>query len=117
MSLNRVIVSGTISTYGQKLSYTESGKPQVSFSLIVEESGKEGASYKTFIPVLIAGGKPEDLAETLEAGSHVLLEGTLAYKAGKTKDAGKLLVTSFSVEVLTQAIVPQDAATGANSAA
>jgi hypothetical protein len=57
--------------------------------------------------VLIVGAKAEDLAETLEAGDHVLLEGRLAYKAGKTKDAGKLLVTSFSVEVLTQATVTQ----------
>jgi hypothetical protein len=44
MSLNRVIVSGTISTYGPKPSYTESGKPQTSLTLIVEEPGKEGAS-------------------------------------------------------------------------
>jgi single-stranded DNA-binding protein len=104
MSINRVIVSGVISDYGCRISYTESGKPQTTFTLIAEESGREGANYKTFIPVLIVGAKAEDLAETLEAGDQVLLEGKLAYKVGKTKDAGKLIVTGFGVEVLQRGL-------------
>jgi single-stranded DNA-binding protein len=103
MSINRCIISGVISRYGCKISYTESGKPQTTFTLIVEESSREGASYKTFVPVLIIGAKTGDLAETLEASDQVLLEGKLAYKAGKTTDAGKLIVTGFSVEVLQPA--------------
>lgn len=100
--MNRVIVSGTISSYGPKISYTDAGKPQTSFTVVCEEPGREGASYKTFVPVLIVGAKAEDVAETLEAGDTILLEGKLAYKAGKTKDAGKLIVTGFTVEVLHQ---------------
>lgn len=115
--MNRGFLSGTISAYGPKQSYTESGKPQTSFTLILEKPGKEGANYKTFIPVLNVGAKTEDLAETPEGGNYVLLEGKLAYKAGNTKDAGKQLVTSVSVEVFTPASVPQDAAADIHGAA
>jgi single-stranded DNA-binding protein len=88
--MNRCILSGHISDYGPKLSYTESAKPQTTFTLIVSE-GQD----RTFIPVLVVGPKAEDLAESLEPGDVVELEGKLQYKAGKSKDAGKLVVVAF----------------------
>jgi len=102
MSVNRVILSGTIGQYGVKIAWTESGKPQTTLTLVCEEPGKDGASYKTFVPVVIIGPQAETLAETLEPGDMILLEGKLAYRAGKTKESGKLAVTCFTVEVLAQ---------------
>jgi single-stranded DNA-binding protein len=102
MSLNRAILSGTVSQYGVKISWTESGKPQTSFALAASEPGKDGTSYRTFIPVLIVGAQAEDLAATLEPGDPVLLEGKLTYQSGKTKDAGRLVVSCFTVEVLSR---------------
>lgn len=105
--VNRAILSGAVGQYGVKLTYTETAKPQTSFTLVCTEAGKDGASYWTFIPVLIIGTQAEDLAATLEPGDPVLLEGKLTYKAGKTKDAGKLVVTCFSVEVLARHVSAQ----------
>jgi single-stranded DNA-binding protein len=53
--------------------------------------------------VLIVGAQAEALAELLEPGAHVLLEGKLMFKSGKTKESGKLMVLAFGVEVLAQA--------------
>jgi hypothetical protein len=47
------------------------------------------------------GPQAEPLAEELEPGGLVLLEGKLQYKPGKTKDAGMLVVTTFAVQRLT----------------
>jgi single-stranded DNA-binding protein len=116
MSLNRVILSGTIGQYGVKIAWTEAGKPQTSFTLVVEEPAKAGSSFKTFVPVLIVGAQAEDLAATLEPGDPVLLEGKLMYRSGKTKDAGKLVVTCFTVEVLARPLSAQaELVDGANS--
>jgi single-stranded DNA-binding protein len=102
MSLNRVILSGTIGQYGPKIEWTETGKAQTSFTLVCEEPRRgQSAPFKTFIPVLIVGAQAEACAETLEAGDVVVLEGKLAWKAGKSKDAGRLHVVAFSVESMT----------------
>ena len=100
MSLNRVILTGTVGQYGVNLRYPEQGTPQTSFTLVCEDPSRDGATFKMFIPVLIIGTQAEALAERLEPGDVVLLEGKLAYQAGKTKDSGKLIVTCFNVEVL-----------------
>jgi single-stranded DNA-binding protein len=100
--MNRCVVSGQVSESGLTLVYTEAGKPQATFTLICEEPGREGGTYKTFIPVLVVGPQAEAMAERLEPGDVVLLEGKLAYCAGKTKDSGKLVVVGSAVEILIQ---------------
>jgi single-stranded DNA-binding protein len=106
VSINRVILSGTVGQYGAKIAWTEAGKPQTSFTLVCEEPsrGEAATTYKTFIPCLVVGPQAEPCAETLEAGDVVLLEGKLAWKAGKSKDAGRLHVVAFSAERLSAAV-------------
>jgi single-stranded DNA-binding protein len=99
--MNAVHLSGRVSDYGPKLSYTEAGKPQTTFTLIVEDG-----SFKTFVPVLILGSQAEHCAETLEAGALVLINGKLAYKSGKIKGSGKLIVTAFGVEIISPVSAP-----------
>lgn len=100
--INKVILCGIIGEYGVRLSYTEAGKPQLSFTLVCAETTKTG-EYKSFIPCLVVGVHAEALAEQLEPHDLILLEGKLAFKAGKTKDAGKLVVTTFAVQRLQTA--------------
>jgi single-stranded DNA-binding protein len=102
--MNHISLVGTVGQYGVKIAWTEGGKPQTSLTVIVEEPGKDKATYKTFIPVLIVGSRAEEAAQTIEPGDLIAIEsGKLAYKAGKTKDAGKLVVVTFNVERLAAA--------------
>jgi single-stranded DNA-binding protein len=94
--INKTMLLGRISDYGCEISWRENGKPEVTFALLVEEL-RDGKTYKTFVPVLVIGPKAEDLAETLEPGDLVCLDGKLAYKPGATKDAGKLVVVCFDM--------------------
>src|SRR5688572_30148150 len=102
--MNHVSLVGTVGQYGAKISWTENAKPQTSFTLVTEEPGKEGA-YKTFCPILVVGTRAGELAESLEPGDMVAVSGKLAYKAGKTKDSGKLVVVTFDVERLSTSAV------------
>jgi hypothetical protein len=56
-----------------------------------------------FVLVLVVGRNAEALAETHEPRDLVMLEGKLAYKAGCTKDAGKLAVTMCAAKLLLAA--------------
>jgi single-stranded DNA-binding protein len=106
--MNAVHLSRRVSDYGPKISWTDQGKPQTAFTLVVEEPGK-AAGFKTFFPVLIVGAQAELVAETLEAGSLVLINGKLAYRAGKIKGSGKLIVTAFGVEIISPVSAPTTA--------
>ena len=103
MSVNRVILSGAVSSYGPKISWTDGGKPQCTFTLVCEEPGRDGRQFKTFIPVCVVGSQAEAVAEQLDADDVVLIDGRLSWKAGQTKDTGKLQVVCFEVEWLTKA--------------
>jgi len=66
--MNHVSLVGTVGQYGAKISWTDGGKPQTSLTLVVENPGKDGTTYKTFIPVLVVGSRSEEYAESLEPG-------------------------------------------------
>jgi single-stranded DNA-binding protein len=113
--VNRAIIGGVVSSYGPRISWTESGKAQTSLTLVLEKAG-----YQTFIPVLVVGSRAEDVAETINPGDYLIVEGSLSWKAGRTKEAGKLQVVAFEVERVTESAqddlttggaVPQEGAT------
>jgi hypothetical protein len=104
-AVNKAIISGEVSSYGPKISWTESGKPQTAFTLVLDKAG-----YKTFIPCLCVGAKAPEVAETIARGDYLMVEGALSWKAGRTKETGKLQVVCFDVERLpTSASVDHDA--------
>lgn len=107
--MNTVCLSGRISEYGPKISWTEGGKPQTTFTLVVEEPGREGSTFKTFIPIKVVGAQAESCAETLDAGALIAVSGKLQYQktGGKEAKEGKLTVVVYAVERLTTG--PQDA--------
>jgi single-stranded DNA-binding protein len=92
-AVNKAIISGEVSSYGPRIQWTEGGKPQTSLTLVLDKAG-----YKTFIPCLVVGNKAEEVAETINGGDYLIIEGSLSWKAGRSKDAGKLQVVTFDVE-------------------
>jgi hypothetical protein len=103
--MNTVSLVGRISERGVRLDYTpERAKPQLSFSLTVMEMGRDGIARPTYIPIMVVSDNAERLAEVLEAQDLIsIATGKLSWKAGKTKDSGKLVVVTFNVERLVAA--------------
>jgi single-stranded DNA-binding protein len=114
VDLNKATIIGRITSAGPKMAYTQQGTPMLSFWLEVSERGKDGKVFTSYIPVEITGKLSEDIAESIEAGDELLIDGKLKYRsAGVTKDgkkAGGLVVTSWYVTK------GQDAAAKAGSA-
>lgn len=105
--MNKAIVSGEVSSYGPKISWTEAGKPQTAFTLVLDKAG-----YKTFIPCLCVGAKAPEVAETINGGDYLIIEGALSWKAGRTKEAGKLHVVCFEVERIAESAQDEHTETG-----
>jgi single-stranded DNA-binding protein len=93
------MLMGYVGQYGVKLSYTDNGKPQTTFTVMCTEAGKD-AEFKSFIPCLIVGPHAEGVAEALEPGDLVVLEGKLSYKPGRSTETGQLMVVGFDVRKL-----------------
>jgi single-stranded DNA-binding protein len=96
------VISGRISDYGPKLRYLESGKPKLSFTVLVDEPSRDGRTFVLYVPVTVYGAQCEPLAETLEPNDFVLIIGKLAWTKKPTKAGEKasLAVTCFNVEKL-----------------
>jgi single-stranded DNA-binding protein len=105
IDVNRVTITGTIAE--PSLGYLESGKPELRLSVTVEQDG----GFKLYVQAFCYGARAEPLAETLEAGNRVLIDGKLSWRS--TTKAGvkesKMVVTTWDVQVLTSASLPQEA--------
>jgi single-stranded DNA-binding protein len=99
--INRVLLTGTIGEYGVILRYTEKAKPFGSFSVGVWEVGTDEAMHPTFCEVRVVGRQAEPLSISLEVGDRVLIDGKLQWRAGRSKDLGKHIITVFDVPVLS----------------
>jgi len=77
-----------------------------SFWLQVDEPGKDGAVYSSYIPVEVTGKNAEDAAEQLHAGDTVLIDGKLKYKSTGTRDGKKTGTIVVSTWFVTKAPVP-----------
>jgi single-stranded DNA-binding protein len=95
--INHVVLTGSIAE--PRISWLDSGKLELKLSLTVEQDGP----FKLYVQVFCDGKDCERLAETLEAGDRVLIDGRLSWRS-TTKagvKASKMVVTCYGVEVLT----------------
>jgi single-stranded DNA-binding protein len=108
MSVNHVVLVGTIADAGVKLGYSDTGKPECRLTLMLTEQGKAGQTFNVFVPVFIYGDQAEHAAEMLDAGDTIAVSGRLSWSARLKKDGSKLglSVSTFSVELLTKAPTP-----------
>jgi single-stranded DNA-binding protein len=110
LNINRVLLAGRIGDYGVKISWLPSGKPELTFSMILEKPAGEKV-FKTFVAIQVYGARVEALAESLEPGDLVYVEGQLGYKASRQTEtdakakrpAPILAVSTFDVTVLQRA--------------
>ena len=94
VSVNRVVLLGTIGQYGVEVRYGTNGTPCASFTLVVGEQGADGTAFTTLIPCQCWGKKAE-AASDLDAGQTVLFEGKLAKR--RKGDGWELCVSGFEV--------------------
>ncbi len=112
MSLNSVALCGRVTDAGVKLTYLPSGSPEAKFTLVVEEPSKDGQqTFRLFVPVMVYGARAEALAETLDPGDLVTVQGKLGWRASpatKTnpKPMGKVVIIGWEVERVVGAMTP-----------
>ena len=94
-SVNRVVLLGTIGTYGVTVTYVPSGTPCATFTLVVSEQGQDGKEHATFVDCEIWGRKAEAAGE-LEPGQLALFEGKLR-KRQKGEGQWELVVSGVEV--------------------
>jgi single-stranded DNA-binding protein len=108
--LNRALLVAECGEYGAQLRYRENGQPECSFTCVVRELGKDGATwFKTYVPVVLYGAAAEKAAAELEPGTLVAVDGKLAWrtqgKKAEGKAEGKLVIMASHVEVIQPAAV------------
>ena len=81
--LNSVCLVGTITEAGVKLLYRDNGTPEAKWTMLLEESGKDAATFKLFCPVVAYGAKAEDFAARFDARDVISCSGKLAWQVEK----------------------------------
>jgi single-stranded DNA-binding protein len=120
MSLNSVALCGRVTDAGVKLTYLPSGSPEVKWTLALEELSKDGQqTFRLFVPVIVYGARAEVLAEILEPGDLVTVQGKLGWRAPPAtkmtpKPAGKLVVLAWQVEQLAADTAPTQVVENSN---
>jgi single-strand DNA-binding protein len=102
-AINKVIVMGRVQE-GLKLTYSPEGTPQCSLTVLVEEGGKDGSTYKLYLPVDVFSTHAEWVAAHVNAGDLVLIDGKLRWKSWldtQGQKQGKLALMGWQVSLLT----------------
>jgi single-stranded DNA-binding protein len=93
-SVNPVVLRGTIGPSGVEVTNSHTGVPCASFTLEVQEQGRDGQASSKLIPCKLFGAKAESAVE-LEAGQLVRVEGKL--KKRQKGDQWELIGSGFEV--------------------
>ena len=102
-SINKVLLTGQVTDAGPKLTYSSEGTPQCTFTVLVEECGKDGHLFKLFVPVEVFSAHGEWTAEHVNAGDLVLIDGKLRWRSwvdNKGEKQGKLSVMAWQVSLV-----------------
>jgi single-stranded DNA-binding protein len=101
--INKVLLVGEVTEAGPKISWNDAGAPCTTFTLQIEEAGRDSKSYKLFIPVEVFSTHAEWVAEHLHAGDPVVIDGKLKWRSSLDKQgvkSGKLVVLGWQVSLL-----------------
>src|SRR6266545_6198005 len=102
LPINKVLLVGKVTEAGPKISWTGHGTAQTSFTLQIDEPGRDGKVFKLFVPVVVYN-KAEQVAETINAGDLLAIDGKIGWTSRVDKKtgerSGKLTVVAWSVQV------------------
>lgn len=111
LSLNKVLVVGRVTEQGVKIQWAENGTPETRWTLVVEEPGQAGATFRLFVPCCAYGKTAEAIGEQVNAADGLYLDGKLKWrswidKAGAKQGRLELMVWTWQkVEAATPAEV------------
>lgn len=91
MNFNKVIMMGRL-TRDPEMKYLGSGTPLLSASFVTNGRRKQGESWvdePCFIDITCFGGLAERVAEKLQKGSQILIEGRLRQHKWDAQDGSK----------------------------
>jgi hypothetical protein len=108
--MNVAIVSGRISPRGVELRYQSSGKPELSFVLLVDNGERDGKKFTLPIAVTVYGNASEGLAASLEPDDLVELTGKTTWPKAPTKPDGSAMPAIVCFEVYRLAATPASVA-------
>jgi hypothetical protein len=115
MPVNHVLIVGRVSKTGPKLSYASNGTPVCSLVLEVDEAGKTGELFTTYLPVEITGRYAEQTAAEVEAGAGVQDQRQADIQArGRSEGQARVSQLGSSTWGLTQRIAAPTPAVSAN---
>jgi single-strand DNA-binding protein len=120
VSLNKVVLCGQVADPSLKLTYSAEGSPQCSFTMRLDEAGKDGQVFKLFIPVEVFSTHAEWVAAHVNAGDLILIDGNLRWqswvdKKGEKQD--KLAVMAWQISLLAVAMPTASSANEGGSGA
>lgn len=108
--INKVIVIGTVSDLKVMPDYEM--KLQTSFTLRYEQPYGQGQLSKLFLPIDVLSSKSEAIAEAINDGDLVIVDGSLKWRSWVDKKSGekqgKLAILAWNVTVLQPTAVNQN---------
>ena len=101
MHVNHCLIIGRVSKNGPKLSYSSSGTPVCSLVVEVEEVGRGGETFTTYLPVEVTGKYAEQTATGIEPGDEIQVSGKLKYKnlidQKSSQKTSKLIISVWGI--------------------
>jgi len=98
--INKIIIMGKVADL--KVTFDADSKPQTSFTLRYEQEYGEGRTSKLFVPVDVLSSRAESIADLINDGDTVLIDGSLKWKSWTDKKTGekqgKLGVLAWQLE-------------------
>ena len=110
MAINHVVLIGTVADPGPKLTYSDAGRPECRLTLMASEPSKRGKEdYRLFIPVFVYGTSAESVAESVDAGDMIAVQGKLSWSSKLKHDGTKLglcVSTGRGADIISKAPTP-----------
>jgi len=108
LGVNRVVLVGTLGTYGVSVHSTPHGTAHATLTLVLNEQGQDGKAHMTLVGCELWGKRVAAVA-ALAPGTPVGFEGRLRRTKDKERDVWQMIVSGCDITPLfdTQPSLPK----------